>query len=256
MKLRTFAHVDRTTDRTTDRAHHRVAHETVARKWSAWILIIVALLLAGCGSGTPKSDEIASKMESNLAKVKTLKGRLRLTMGTVSLLQEVWVQPPKFLRAETEEGPPGFQGTILVLNEKEGWLYSPDLDIATVVDRSDYTPEMGGGAGSSFLETMPQEVLTVLKSAKGINVIGKEEVADRKAYHVEVVSDQETNIFKPGTLNIWLDTRFYYPLAVKTSTGLEIRFELIKFNEEIDPLTFVFFPPPGAAVRRVTKEGQ
>lgn len=248
MKLRTFAHVDRITG--------SAAHKTVARKWIPWILIVVALLVAGCGSGTPKNDEIASKMESNLGKMKTLEGRLRLTMGSVSLLQEVWVQPPKFLRAEIEEGPPGFQGTILVLNEKEGWLYSPDLDIATVADRSDYTPEMGGVAGSSFLETLPQEVLTVLKSAKGINVVGEEVIADRKTYHVEVVSDEETTIFQPGTLNIWLDSRFYYPLAVKTSTGLEMRFEFVRFNAEIDPLTFVFYPPPGATVRRVTKEGQ
>ncbi len=220
----------------------------------ALLLLVLALLLGGCGGGPPKSDELAKKMASRLERVKTVKGRVRLTLKDVSLLQEVWIQPPKFLRVEIEEGPPQFKGTILVLNDKEGWLYSPLLDMATVVDRSDYTPEIGAPVGSSFLETLPNDVLAALQQARGINVVGEEEVAGRDTYRVEIVLDQEVGIFPPGPLNVWLDSKFYYPLAFQTATELEMRFEFVKFNEEIDPLTFTFFPPPGATVRRVKKD--
>ena len=52
-------------------------------------------------------------------------------------------------------------------------------------------------------------------------------------------------------MTVWLDRGTYYPLAIEGSTGFRMRFDFIKFDEEIDPRTFVFFPPPGATVRRI-----
>ena len=51
-------------------------------------------------------------------------------------------------------------------------------------------------------------------------------------------------------VTVWLDRSVYYPLAIEGDSGFRLRFEFIRFNEAIDPVTFVFFPPPGATVRR------
>ena len=57
--------------------------------------------------------------------------------------------------------------------------------------------------------------------------------------------------FPGGLLQLWLDPEYGYPLALTLSSGLKIRFTLIEFNKTIDPLTFVFVPPPGALVQKV-----
>lgn len=223
------------------------------KKWQAILLALALLLIAGCG-GPPKADKVANEMKTNLDKIETVQGRLRLNRGTVSLEQELWVEMPKSLRAEIESGPPGFEGSILVLNDEEAWFYNPTLDMATVADRSQYSPDMGLGVGSSVLETLPNDMLAALQSSDALRVVGEEQVAERETYHVEAVIGEGNEVFAAGPLNVWLDSKFYYPLAIEASDGLEIRFEFVKFNEDVSPLTFTFVPPPGTTVRRVSDQ--
>jgi outer membrane lipoprotein-sorting protein len=226
----------------------------IQRKAVAAALLVGLAIIAACGSGAPTNQQLPARMADGLAQIKTVQGRLELSMGTIQLEQELWVQTPKLLRSEIEAGPPGFKGTIQVLNQEEGWVYNPALDMATVVDRSDYSLELGGSVpGSSLLETMATDLLTAVQGDSALNVIGEEQVADRQAYHVELVLREPVGAFPAGRLNVWLDSRFYYPLAIVTEQGLEMRFQSILFNREIDPLTFVFFPPPGAMVNRAAR---
>jgi len=81
--------------------------------------------------------------------------------------------------------------------------------------------------------------------------VGAEKMAGRSALRIQAVSTPETNPFGAGEMTIWLDRRFYYPLAIQGDNGFELRFQFVRFNEAIDSATFVFVPPPGAAVRRV-----
>ena len=89
--------------------------------------------------------------------------------------------------------------------------------------------------------------------AGDIQIIGEEPVAGRNALRVQMLLPPTQNpLAQVGEqLTVWLDRSTYYPLAIEGDTGFRMRFEFIKFNETIDPLTFVFFPPPGATVRRI-----
>lgn len=218
-----------------------------------WLLIVIlGSSLAGCSDDRPVAERLTDNMEAALADLQTVAGRLEISSGPVTLQQELWVQRPGFLRTETEEGPAAYAGTIVVLNDQEGWFYNPALNMVTVTDRSNYDPTVAAEAGAgSMLERMPTDILTLLRAAPAINEIGVEQVAGRATNHLEIVIAGQTQAFPTGLLQLWLDQQYGYPLKVINSNGLEIRFTTVKFNTEIDPLTFVFVPPPGALVRRV-----
>lgn len=218
-----------------------------------WFLIVIlSSSVAGCSDDRPVAERLAGDMEAALADLQTVAGRLEIGSGPVTLHQELWVQRPGFLRTETEEGPAAYAGTIVVLNDQEGWFYNPALNMVTVTDRSNYDPTVAAEAGAgSMLERMPTDILALLRASPAINEVGAEQVAGRATDHLEIVIAGQTQAFPAGLLQLWLDQQYGYPLKVINSNGLEIRFTTVKFNTEIDPLTFVFVPPPGALVRRV-----
>lgn len=192
-------------------------------------------------------------MRTGLGRVNTVQGRLGIIQGPVALNQEFWLQRPSFLRTETESGPGAFQGTIVALNDREGWVYSPALNMVTVVDRSGYTPELAGEAGAgSALERLPSEIMRIVDLRYPLHKIGGDTVAGRRAEHWEISVPDGDALFPRGPLHVWLDARTSYPLALRDSAGREIRFQSVTFNAAIDPLVFEFVPPPGALVQRVT----
>src|SRR5690606_29088332 len=146
----------------------------------------------------------------------------------------------------------GFQGTIVVLNQEEGWVYSPSLGMATVVDRSAYSAEVAGEPGAgSLLERMPDSILAALRGGSPVQHGDAETIAGRQATLLELVIPPDDASFPPGPLRVWLDNEFSYPLAWQDSSGRTLRFSSVVFNREIDPVTFTFFPPPGASVHRI-----
>jgi len=219
----------------------------------AWLLILtISSSVSSCSADRPVAERLTGDMEAALADLQTVAGRLEISSGPVTLQQELWVQRPGFLRTETEAGPAAYAGTIVVLNDQEGWFYNPALNMVTVTDRSNYDPTAAAEAGAgSMLERMPTDILTLLRAAPAINEVGVDQVAGRATNHLEIVIAGQTQAFPAGLLQLWLDQQYGYPLKVINSSGLEIRFTTVKFNTEIDPLTFVFVPPPGALVRRV-----
>ena len=248
------------------------------------VLLISGILgIAFFRASVPTAENLAAKMAAALEELQTVQGKLLLGQDDQMMEYELWVQRPRHLRAEAElQGVEGKAVFILVFNENEAWTYNPVLRVATVADRTKPLPEDGGRAGTSLLETMPEDVLTVLR-AGDVQIIGDELVAGRNALRVQVLLPVEQNPFaNPAPtaahdradagaveivqLTIWLDKSIYYPLAIADTncaphhstdaqaapcSGFHMHFDFIKFNEAIDPLTFVFFPPPGEPVRRV-----
>lgn len=227
-----------------------------ARVLSAFIcglfFLFAVFALAACDTAADSPANLIQQMETRLARVKTVQGRLDIVQGQVALDQEFWLQRPSYLRTETESGPGPFQGVIVALNDREGWVYSPSLNLVTLVDRSGYTPDLAGEAGAgSSLERLPGDIQSTLRRQYPIHKIGRDTVAGRRTDHWEIIVPEGDASFPPGPLHIWLDTKYSYPLALRDGSGREIRFRTVVFNQAIDPLVFAFVPPPGTLVQRV-----
>ncbi len=228
------------------------------RKWIAGtvaglaVLAGVVLAVLYFTSRAPSADRLPDEAAARLQELQTVKGRLHLGKDEQALEYELWVQRPRHLRAETElKGLDRKAVFILMFNDEEAWTYDPLLNIATVTDRSKGPPAKGARFGTSLLETLPDDVLAALRAAD-IQIIGEEEVAGRNALRVQLLLPPTQNpLAEVGEeVTVWLDRSVYYPLAIEGDSGFRLRFEFIRFNEAIDPVTFVFFPPPGATVRR------
>jgi outer membrane lipoprotein-sorting protein len=228
------------------------------RRGQLWIvaglvlILIVALMIWFTDNRSTPQETLVNEIERELARVETVQGRVTITLQGVTLEQELWVQRPGFMRTETESGPSGFAGTIVVLNDTEGWVYSPALDMATVVDRASFRDDLVGDAGTgSLLERMPDQILAALQAGSPTNIGDRTEIAGRAATLHELVIAPSDPSLPAGGLQVWLDDQYSYPLAWRDSNGRDLRFSTVTFNQEIDPVTFLFFPPPGASVRRV-----
>ena len=215
------------------------------------LLVGVVLGIVVFSTRAPDADSLPEEVAARLETLETVQGRLALGKGDQMIEYELWVQRPRHLRAETElQGLDRKAVFIMMFNEDEAWMYDPLLDIATVTDRTKGPPIDGSRFGTSLLETMAEDVLAALRDGD-VQIIGEESVAGRDALRVQMLLPQGQNPFEGERLTVWLDKSVYYPLAIESDAGFRMRFEFIRFNEAIDPLTFVFFPPPGATVRRV-----
>ena len=214
--------------------------------------LLAFLPIGGCARAREPHTALLQQLDIRLARVETVQGLLDITQGPVTLNQEFWLQRPSFLRTETESGPGAFQGVIVALNDREGWVYSPALNLVTVVDRSNYTPVLAGEAGAgSSLERLPADVRRAVEAGYPIHKAGNETLAGRRTDHWEISVPAGDAAFPAGPLHVWLDTKYAYPLALRDASGREIRFRSVDFNAAIDPLVFEFVPPPGALVQRV-----
>jgi outer membrane lipoprotein-sorting protein len=221
------------------------------------VLIAVWVAAGQFRDSIPEPQDLAAQMSARLAQLETVQGQLQLVNGVAVAEQELWVERPRRLRTEIESGPPGLapidtnQKTTLVLNEEEAWFYNPNLSIATVTDRTDYAPEAGLDVGGSILESMPEDILAALGEAIDIQILGEEEVANRRALRVQILLAEADNSFGGRILNVALDQEFYYPLAVESDGGFVLKFHSIHFNDPIDPATFSFVPPAGISVNEI-----
>ena len=200
----------------------------------------------------PDAESLPDEAAARLEELKTVQGRLQLGKDDQMVEYELWVQRPRHLRAEAElEGLDRKAVFIMTFNEEEAWTYDPVLDLATVTDRTEGAAA-GSRFGTSLLETMPDDVLAALRAGE-LQIVGEEAAAGRNALRVQIqLPSGQSPLEEAGEqVTVWLDRSTYYPLAIEGSTGFRMRFDFIRFDEEIDPRTFVFFPPPGATVRRI-----
>ncbi|MCY3898836.1 MAG: hypothetical protein OXF86_09715 [Caldilineaceae bacterium] len=212
----------------------------------------VGLAVLSFTTRIPDADSLPDEAAARLEELKTVQGRLQLGKGDQTVEYELWVQRPRHLRAEAElEGMDRKAVFIMTFNEEEAWTYDPVLDLATVTDRKEGAAP-ASRFGTSLLETMPDDVLAALRAGE-LQIIGEEATAGRNALRVQIqLPSGQSPLEEAGEqVTVWLDRSTYYPLAIEGSTGFRMRFDFIRFDEEIDPRTFVFFPPPGATVRRI-----
>lgn len=236
---------------------------TRSRLLSIGAAVLLVAVLVGVGlfawrQRIPPQERLRQEVQRELARAETVQGRLTISLQEATLEQELWVERPDYLRTETEAGPSGFAGTIVVLNQEEGWVYSRALNMATVVDRNAFQEQETGqdmpndrGAGS-FLERMPDIVVRILSDNLPVSQGDSVNIAGRSATHYQFVIPSGDPALPEGVLEVWLDDQYSYPLAWRDSSGRQLRFSQVDFNQEIDDATFAFFPPPGAEVRRVT----
>lgn len=232
----------------------RIPH---SRTLAAFVAAIALLVVAGAVTGWFNQGTAANRhvtdLTRRLANVQTVQGRLTITLQDVALEQKLWVVRPNLLRTETESGPSGFSGTIVVLNDQEGWVYSRALNMATVVARGDDESVLAGETGTgSLLERMPISILSALQDGATYHVAERTQLLGRDVTQYELLIPADNASFPPGVLQVWLDAQYAYPIAWRDSQGRELRFSSIEFNRDIDPVTFVFYPPPGAAVQRIS----
>jgi outer membrane lipoprotein-sorting protein len=216
------------------------------------LLVLAAVLSWRSLADGSRADRLAADLERRLARVTSVQGRLDITLQGVTLQQELWVMRPLRLRTETVAGPGAFAGTIVVLNEQEGWVYTPALGMASVVDRAGFDVGLAAEAGAgSLLERMPDSVAAALRGGSPYVEGDATQVSGRAVTLLEIMIPPGDASFPPGALQVWLDREFGYPLRWRDATGRELRFTQVSFNQPIDPATFTFIPPPGARVRRV-----
>ncbi|MDE0197873.1 MAG: hypothetical protein OXK78_06750 [Caldilineaceae bacterium] len=212
----------------------------------------VGLAVLSFTTRIPDAESLPDEAAARLGELKTVQGRLQLGKDDQTVEYELWVQRPRHLRAEAElEGLDRKAVFIMTFNEEEAWTYDPVLDLATVTDRTEGAAA-GSRFGTSLLETMPDDVLAALRAGE-LQIVGEEAAAGRNALRVQIqLPSGQSPLEEAGEqVTVWLDRSTYYPLAIEGSTGFLMRFDFIRFDEEIDPRTFVFFPPPGATVRRI-----
>lgn len=227
----------------------RIAATIVGLALAAGVVLAFVLLT----NRAPDADSLPDEAAARLEQLETVQGRLQLGKDDQMIEYELWVQRPRHLRAEAElEGLDRKAVFIMTFNEEEAWTYDPLLNIATVADRTKGSPVEGSRFGTSLLETMPDDVVAALRTGD-LQIIGEEPVAGRNALRVQVLLPPAQSPLKEAgeQLTVWLDKSTYYPLAIEGNTGFRMRFDFIIFDETIDPRTFVFFPPPGANVRRI-----
>ena len=227
---------------------------TSRRRFIILAIIATLVLLAGIivWRATSTRGPLADDLARRLDRVTSVQGRLSITLEGATLQQELWVVRPHRLRTETEQGPGAFAGTIVVLNEQEGWVYTPALDMASVVDRSNLDADLPDQAGAgSLLERMPDAIIAALRAGTTYQQGPTDTVAGRAVTRLELVIPPGNASFPPGPMQVWLDREFAYPLRWRDSSGRELRFSQVIFNGPVDPVTFTFFPPPGARVQRV-----
>ncbi|MDE0461369.1 MAG: hypothetical protein OXH93_03110 [Caldilineaceae bacterium] len=212
----------------------------------------VGLAVLSFTTRIPDAESLPDEAAARLEELKTVQGRLQLGKDDQTVEYELWVKRPRHLRAEAElEGLDRKAVFIMTFNEEEAWTYDPVLDLATVTDRTEGAAA-GSRFGTSLLETMPDDVLAALRAGE-LQIVGEEAAAGRNALRVQIqLPSGQSPLEEAGEqVTVWLDRSTYYPLAIEGSTGFRMRFDFISFDEEIDPRTFVFFPPPGATVRRI-----
>jgi len=98
---------------------------------------------------------------------------------------------------------------------------------------------------------MPDAIVAALAAGSPYHTGTADTVAGRAVTLLELVVPAGDASFPPGPLQVWLDREFAYPLRWRDSSGRELRFSQVAFNQPVDPVTFTFFPPPGARVQRV-----
>jgi outer membrane lipoprotein-sorting protein len=269
----------------SDRSVHRLA-----------LLAVVALaaVSAGCavmggGDGLPDGATVEEKLDSLDAIEATVVNELNDSNDVNSSRSHT------IARLDTGESRSrvvsGANETLTVSNGSRTWLYDRsanrvrilDLNTSSVRQNSSfesYVTVFERLRASSDDESTPAEIsqLPVVPAAGGgssspvggslsfygnvsLTYNGTETVAGRETHAVTI--EPLRNDSAIGTVELWFDTEWYYPIRTNTSvsvggdrTVVTTTYRNVTFNPDVPPGTFEFDPPANATVVESTYESR
>lgn len=231
---------------------HRKGIRKVRRiKWVVMFVVIISLL-SGCQLFPSLSPEqivekaLAATEEPQISYYgeMTLKG-----IGTIGeeLVEEVkmkeWYDGIRN-RSEitTDEGD-----VILVSSDEKIQLYL--VDEATIYETV--------GEEIDVFSINPKEqlnnLLTILRDTHDVEMIGKEEVANRQTHHLQATTREDSNSIL-GDLELWIDEEYWIPLKTKTKSGqveMEMEYDVIDFGVTISDDIFVLDVPEDVVIENI-----
>jgi outer membrane lipoprotein-sorting protein len=225
------------------------------KRWIALsLLLVLALILAGCGREM-SAEEIVAKMQETVDSTQDAHAIVVAEVNAqgieLSAKAELWEQMPNKARAEVlEASEAGLVGTILVSDGANGWFYEPARNLVTkgAVEELD-TPlpqELLGGL---------QEVIQEVLNATDVELVGEETIAGRDAYKLEANPKEgaEEQLFPGnGTATVWVDKEQWIVLKATYEAGAfgqgSMEVQSFELNPGLSADIFAFEVPEGARV--------
>jgi outer membrane lipoprotein-sorting protein len=225
------------------------------KRWIAFsLLLILALVLAGCGREMT-AEEIVAKMQETVDSTQDAHAVVVAEVNAqgiqLSATAELWEQMPNKVRAEVlEASEASLVGTLLVSDGANGWFYEPARNLVTV------------GAVEELDTPLPQEILVGLQeviqhvlNATDVELVGEETVAGREAYKLEAnpKEDAEQQFFPGnGTATVWVDKDQWIVLKATYEAGAfgrgSMEVQSFELNPGLSADLFAFEVPEGATV--------
>jgi outer membrane lipoprotein-sorting protein len=227
-------------------------------KRNIWIgfslLLVLSLVLAGCGQ-QPTAEEIVAKMQETVTNTVDAHAVVSVTANMqgnpVSATAEIWEKAPNKVRVLVlEASQPSMAGMLMVSDGEQGWFYDQEHNQVMLGETSD-------------LETpIPQEMLTEVQETiqkvldvSDIDLQGEEAIAGRAAYKLLLTpkEENEESLFPGnGTATIWVDQEQWFILKATYEADLigQGTMEVISFelNPGLSDDLFTFEVPDGAKV--------
>lgn len=256
------------------------------RKRGIIVVLVTLLLLVTVGLAAamiiPSADDLLARSLETLETIDDghaiVEATLEMPDRQVSGTFEVWgklnVGPdgePAFRVQVLAASKAGLEGTTVVSDGSQFWLYDPEENRVVVGNREElapllaekfdehegrWQPERAVDGGVGDIPETPEEAVAAFLEYFTAERNGQEEMAGDGAYRLRLVPipekmPEEVRL-AGGFVNLWLRTSDQLPLAVElaeSSLGYA-RFEatLAEINNESDSSLFTFAVPEGAEV--------
>jgi outer membrane lipoprotein-sorting protein len=231
------------------------------RGWIAvGLLLVVSLLLAGCGQEIT-AEEIVAKVRETVDSTQDAHAMVTATVKAqgieMRVKAEVWEKSPNKVRAEVlEASEDRFTGTILVSDGQQAWYYEPARNQVMV------------GEPEGMETPLPQEMLAELQDViqqvldvSDVELLGDETVAGRQAYKLLLTPKEDAAqqvLPGDGTVTIWVDQEQWFILKATYEGGAlgQGGMEVLSFelNPGLDDALFTYQIPEGAQVVEVQNQ--
>jgi outer membrane lipoprotein-sorting protein len=227
----------------------------MSKRWPVVIgvLVMLSLLLGACQS-RPSVEEIVAKMKEVEASTDDAHGVLEVSIHALGMDQEmvveVWEKRPSKTRADMlESSMPEYDGSVVVSDGQQVWVYLPEKDKVVV-------EEIGPGEPSSprYAIEMMEEVIQYVADTSEARLLGEEEVAGVPTYKLEFTPKEGDESFLPAgtTATLWVDQERWVVLQahlVGDAVGEGwMRVRSFEVNTGLDDELFVFEVPEGVEV--------
>ncbi len=224
------------------------------------LFLVASLALAGCGTAIT-AEEIVAKMQEMLETTEDAHAVVRVSLNAQGIelgaTAEVWEKAPDRIRAVVLTSTDGrFDGTVVVSDGEQGWVYEPQRNVVTV------------GSLENLEMPLPQEILTSLQNViqavldvSDISLVGEESIAGREAYKLTVRSKEgaDVQIFPGGgTATLWVDQGQWMVLRATYEAGAfgtgEMEIQSFELNTGLSDSLFDFEVPEGASTVEPSSE--